>query len=184
MTLIVLEIHVPRGVDIQSERALAHSLLALAPEMITYLMSFLTLGIFWVGQQTQLNNFEHADRNLAWIHIVFLATISVMPFSTSLLAGFITFRLALIVYWGNILVLGLILLGSWRYGVAVRLVAPDAPATISKAVVDRIVYAQLQYAVGAALCIVGTYWSIGFIVLVQLNYALAPRTWFAAKAPV
>ena len=30
-------------------------------------------------------------------------------------------------------------------------------------------------AVGAALCVFSTTWSIGFIVLLQLNYALAPR---------
>lgn len=31
------------------------------------------------------------------------------------------------------------------------------------------------YAFGAALCAIGTCWSLGFIVLVQLNYAIAPR---------
>jgi len=30
---------------------------------------------------------------------------------------------------------------------------------------------------GAALCFFNTYWSIGFIVLLQLNYAIAPRLW-------
>ena len=38
-----------------------------------------------------------------------------------------------------------------------------------------IVVAQTLYAIGAALCFIDTYWSIGFIVLVQLNYAIAPR---------
>jgi hypothetical protein len=32
-----------------------------------------------------------------------------------------------------------------------------------------------MYAFGALLCIFNTYWSIAFIVLVQLNYAIAPR---------
>jgi hypothetical protein len=35
--------------------------------------------------------------------------------------------------------------------------------------------AQALYAFGASLCIVSTDWSIAFIVLVQLGYALAPR---------
>jgi hypothetical protein len=39
----------------------------------------------------------------------------------------------------------------------------------------RIVLAQTLYAVGAALCVLGTWWSIAFIYLLQLNYALAPR---------
>jgi uncharacterized membrane protein len=181
MTLIVLEIHVPVRGDIQGERALAHALAALLPEVVTYLMSFLTLGIFWVGQQTQLNQFDRADRNLAWIHMAFLAVIAVLPFSTSLLAGFITLRLALIVYWLNILGLGLLLILSWRYAVRAGLVKTDAPADIDRAVMERIVIAQILYAIGAALCLIGTYWSIGFIVLMQMNYAIAPGQLFRKR---
>jgi len=182
MTLIVLEIHVPGHAEIHSEHALAHALTELLPEFVTYLMSFLTLGIFWVGQQTQLNQFERSDRNLAWIHIVFLAVISVLPFSTSLLAGFITYRVALIVYWLNILALGLLLILSWRCARRAGLVKKDAPATIDRAVMERIVLAQILYAIGAALCLIDTYWSIGFIVLMQMNYAIAPRQFFTRRA--
>lgn len=39
----------------------------------------------------------------------------------------------------------------------------------------RIVIAQSLYGFGALLCFFNTYWSIGFIVLVQLNYVIAPR---------
>ena len=71
-----------------------------------YLMSFLTLGIFWNGQQTQLNYFERVDRDLSWIHLAFLVFITLLPFSTQLLAEFIQYRTALLVYWFNILVPG------------------------------------------------------------------------------
>jgi hypothetical protein len=33
------------------------------------------------------------------------------------------------------------------------------------------------YVFGALLCIIDTYWSIAFIVIVQLNYAIAPSIW-------
>jgi uncharacterized membrane protein len=65
----------------------------------------MTLGIFRVGQQTQLNHFARADRNLAWIHIAFLCAVCLAPFSTSLLAEYIHYRVALLVYWFNILLL-------------------------------------------------------------------------------
>ena len=35
-------------------------------ERISALLGFLTLGIFWNGQQTQLNHFGRAKRRLAW----------------------------------------------------------------------------------------------------------------------
>jgi hypothetical protein len=43
------------------------------------------------------------------------------------------------------------------------------------AICRRIVSGQSLYAFGALLCLFSTYWSIAFIVVVQLNYAIAPR---------
>ena len=43
---------------------------------------------------------------------------------------------------------------------------------------SRIVIAQSLYAVGALLCFINTWVSIAAIVLVQLNYAIAPRAWW------
>jgi uncharacterized membrane protein len=55
-------------------------------------VSFLTLVTFWVGQQTQLNYLARADRDLAWIHMTFFACVATMPFSTTFLAEFISYR--------------------------------------------------------------------------------------------
>jgi uncharacterized membrane protein len=144
-------------------------------------MSFLTLGIFWAGQQVQLNEFERGDRNLAWIHLAFLSAISVMPFSTRLLADYIGFKTALLCYWLNILIPGVILFISWRYARRAGLVRQEMTHDICRAVERRVVVAQALYAVGAVLCLVNNYVSIGFIVLAQLNFALAPRLPFLSR---
>jgi uncharacterized membrane protein len=175
MTLLVLDLRVPAASAVHDEAGLVHALLDLLPRLLVYLMSFLTLGIFWAGQQTQLNQLARGDRDLAWLHLAFLFAISLMPFSTSLMAEFITLRTALLVYWANVLLLGVMLFAAWRYAVRAGLVAADAPALQARLVERRIVVAQALYAVGAALCLVSTTWSIGFIILVQLNYVIAPR---------
>ena len=51
MTLLVLDIRVPEAVSISSEGDLWRALSGLSPRFLVYLMSFLTLGIFWNGQQ-------------------------------------------------------------------------------------------------------------------------------------
>src|SRR5580698_9204715 len=175
MTLLVLDLHVPASEAIHSERDLWRALLALSPRLVIFLMSVMTNGIFWVGQQTQLNHFARTDRNLAWIHIAFLCAVSLTPFSTSLLAEFIHYRTALLVYWSNILLLGLTLYWSWTYATRSHLLTDDLPPEIHAAIVRRIVVAQSLYACGAALCFIGTYYAIDAIVLVQVNYAIAPR---------
>ncbi len=175
MTLLVLDLHVPAHDAVHSEQDLWHALIVLSPRLLIFLMSVMTIGIFWVGQQTQLNQFARADRNLAWIHIAFLCAVSLTPFSTSLLAEFIHYRMALLVYWFNILLLGLALYWSWSYATRARLLTDDFPAEVHPAIVRRIMIAQSLYACGAALCFFNTYYSIAAIVLVQVNYAIAPR---------
>jgi uncharacterized membrane protein len=150
-------------------------LVKLLPHLVTYLMSFLTLGIFWLGQQSQLNHFARADRNLAWIHLAFLLAVSLMPFSTALLAEFITYRLALLVYWLNLLLLGIALYGSWRYAERAGLLQEGTTAELRTAHLRRIVIYQALYAFAVLLCVISTYVSIVIIVLLQLNSAIAPR---------
>jgi uncharacterized membrane protein len=175
MTLLVLDLRVPATEAVHDEHGLWHALVALSPRLLMYMMSFLTLGIFWIGQQTQLNHLARSERSLSWIHIAFLFTVSITPFSTTLLAEFPQYRIALLAYWLNILLLGCTLYFSWVCATGTGLVKDDVPPEVSTAIKRRIMVGQGLYAFGALLCIFNTYWSIGFIVLVQLNYAIAPR---------
>jgi uncharacterized membrane protein len=175
MTLLVLDLHAPATEGIRSEGDLLRALTALGPPLLVYLMSFMTLGIFWVGQQVQLNHLARGTRDLTWTHLGFLAAVALMPFSTVLMSHFIHLRIALVLYWLNILLLGVLLFASWRCAIAASLLKPGLPADTIVAVQRRIVVAQALYTVGALFCVIDTYWSIGFIMLVQLNYVIAPR---------
>ncbi len=181
MTLLVLDLHTPVASLIHSDADLGRNLLKLTPNLAVYVMSFLTLGIFWVGQQTQLNLLTRSDRNLAWLHLGFLFCVTLMPFSTELIGTFIQYRIALLIYWGNILLLGIGLYCAWRYALRAQLVDKNLPIVTHRGVERRIIIAQALYAVGAGLCIINTYWSLGFIVLVQLNYVIAPKLWILRK---
>src|SRR5215472_10736147 len=159
MTLLILEVHLPGGY-IETERQLWSALVELGPRFLVYFMSFLTLGIFWNAQQVQLSRFARGDRNLTWIHIAFLATVSVTPFSTALEENFIHFRIALAVFWVNLLLLGLTLWASWRYASAKGLLRHNVSHDVQHAVEARIIFAQTLYAIGFALCVFSTIWSI------------------------
>jgi uncharacterized membrane protein len=175
MTVLALDLHVPAAFTIHSEAELGHSLVELSPRLLTYLMSFLTLGIFWVGQNTQHDLLERSERGYAWIHIAFLMAVTLVPFSTSLLAEFIAYRTALFVYWFNIAFLGATLLAGWYRARAQGLVKRDAPEGTDSALVRRVVIAQILYAAAALLCVFSNYWSIGLIVAIQLQYAIGLR---------
>jgi len=185
MTLLLLDLRAPAADAIASEAALGQALLDLAPRLLVYLLSFVTLGIFWVGQQTQLNQMERSNRHFAWINLGFLFAVTLTPFSTGLMAEFIQFRVALLAYWLNILLLGLLLFASWRYARHAHLAQDGMTEAVFKSVEYRILIAQSLYAFGALLSVIlNTYWSIGFIVLVQLHYAVAPRYPWLSASPV
>lgn len=175
MTLLVLDLRTPVKEAIHIDTDLRRALASMTPQLVTYLLSFLTLSIFWNGQQAQLERVARGNRHFTWIHLAFLFAVTTMPFSTRLLSEYIGFRTALVCYWLNIFVLGSVLFASWRYAKHARLVPADLSHQVDCAMERRIVAAQALYAFGAALCVFSNYASIAFIVLVQLNFAFAPR---------
>jgi uncharacterized membrane protein len=176
MTLIVLEIRVPE-LGQHTDGALLGALGELAPRFVTYLLSFLTLGIFWNGQQTQLSYIDKGNRDLAWLELLFLAVIALFPFTTSLLAENFDLRVALGLYWLNIFLSGTALWLIWTYAERAGLVREGTPAHIGGLIRRRIGVAQALYATGFLISLGpwGTGPAIAWIVLVQLNYAIAPR---------
>ncbi len=187
MTLLILNVQLPKGAvahvqqpiwapgALVSEGVLWSALVTLAPQFLTYFMSFLTLGIFWAGQQTQLNHFSRSDHRLTWIHLVFLLAVVLMPFSTAVLAQYITFRLAMLIYWINLFMLGLLLFISIRYAEHAGLLTPEATKEVIAASERRIIVYQLLYAGAILLCLFNTYVSIAVLVLLQLNSVIVPR---------
>jgi hypothetical protein len=124
-------------------------------------LSFLTLGIFWVGQQTQLSSFTRSTRALSWIHLMFLLAVTLLPFSTGLLAQDTTYRLAVAVYWLNLLALGTVLLISIRYADRAGLLSADTTEEMRAALERRIVVYQGLYALAVLTCLINTYLAIG-----------------------
>jgi uncharacterized membrane protein len=177
MTLLLLEVHLPAAGEVHGELDLLRHLRELAPEVLIYLMSFLTLGIFWVGQQTLLNHLARSNRHMTWMHLGFLFAVTLVPLTTRLLSAFDGYRTAVLGYWLNILLLGAALYASFGYAIRAKLLVDDFSHAEQDAVCRRIIYGQALYALGAVLCFFNTCLSIGFIVLVQLNYVFAPREW-------
>jgi uncharacterized membrane protein len=176
MTLLVLGLALPAISSLHTESALWEELKKLLPDVLIYMLSFMTLGIFWVGQGTQFGQLARSNRHYTWLQLAFLFGVTLLPFSTRLLAEFPTFRLALVEYWLNIFVLGLMLLAALEYAMRAGLLEETEKREVARLLRGRILIAQALYAFATALCIVVPTWvSIALIVLFQLNYVLAPR---------
>jgi len=194
MTLLVLDLKAPSvpkraqgpiwsGSGGGSEHVLSHGLLHdVVPRLLPYVMSFLTLGIFWVGQQTQLQSFTRSTRELTWIHLSFLFVVTLLPFSTGLLAEATTYRLSIAVYWLNLSALGLMLFLSLRYAEHAGVISQDTTEDMRTAMARRIVVYQGLYALAALTCLINTYLALGLLVALQVNAVVAPRIWILDRA--
>jgi TMEM175 potassium channel family protein len=176
MTLLVLGLAVPVLGSHPTEVQLWEELVKLGPSVLIYTMSFMTLGIFWVGQSTQVGQLVRSNRHYAWLQLTFLFAVTLLPFSTKLLAYFPTLKVALVVYWLNIVLLGFMLLATLEYGLRAHLFDEARQSAIARLVRGRILIAQALYAFATALSLVFPTWvSIALIVIIQLNYVIAPR---------
>jgi uncharacterized membrane protein len=176
MTLLVLNLSVPALGSTGTETGLLLALARLAPSMLIYSMSFVTLGIFWFGQGAQLGQLARSDRNYTWFNLGFLLAVTMIPFSTGLLAHNPTLRVALVEYWLNIVVMGLFLFAGLEYAHRAHLFQAATEREAVHLIRGRFWIAQALYAAATALCLVFPTWvSIGLIILIQLNYVFAPR---------
>jgi uncharacterized membrane protein len=166
-----------------SEQPLIHDLAHhVAPRLLPYVMSFLTLGIFWVGQQTQLSSFTRSTRALTWIHLTFLFVVTLLPFSTGLLAEDITYRTSIAVYWLNLFALGATLFVSLRYAQSAGLINEATSGDMRRAMERRIIVYQCLYAIAALTCFINTYLAIVLLIALQINGVIAPKIWILNRA--
>jgi hypothetical protein len=70
-----------------------------------------------------------------------------------------------------------VLLAGAEYALRTNLFTAEGAdrRTVIRLIRRRVLSAQSAYAVATALCVFNTYLSIALIVLIQLNYAIAPR---------
>ena len=143
MTLLVLGLAVPMLYGSSTtEGQLWQALRNLGPNVLVYTMSFITLGIFWLGQGTQVSHLERSNRHYMWIHLVFLFSVTMVPFSTALLAHYFWLKVALVEYWLNIVLLGATLFAGLEYGLSANLFREENKREIAVLMRGRILIAQ------------------------------------------
>jgi uncharacterized membrane protein len=75
ITIMVLELHAPRGADWQALRAVV-------PSLLTYLLSFVFLGIYWNNHHHLLQATERINGATLWANLHLLLWLSLVPFVT------------------------------------------------------------------------------------------------------
>lgn len=99
MTLLVLDISVPAGLDSADfHKALSDVL----PNIAAYALSFAVIAQFWRDHRSILGAVPRADGAVLGLTLLGLALVALLPFPTSLLAEYTEQALAVAVYSGTV----------------------------------------------------------------------------------
>jgi uncharacterized membrane protein len=168
MTLLILDVKVPL-----SSHDLPGHLYALRFKVLSYVFSFVILGIYWVGHHNQYHYIRRADRTLLWLNLLFFLTIAFIPFSAALIAEHYQERIAVIVYGVNLILAGAVLYVIWWYATAgYRLVDRTLNPDVIRMAKIKILQAPVVYAGAIAVSFLNPAISIVAYVLVPILYIL------------
>jgi uncharacterized membrane protein len=116
ITLLVLNLQLPANPG-----SLPAILLHLWPKFLIYALSFVIVGIYWVGHHNTFHYIQRTDRILLWLNILLLLFIVFIPFPTALVGEYgITgtypdAQIAIGMYGGTLIATGCVLETLWLY---------------------------------------------------------------------
>lgn len=108
MTLLVIEVRVPRLIGDFTNQDLWTALDSIWPLISSFFISFAVLATYWMAHQFIFDKYvKRIDRVLAYLNMLFLSFASLVPFSANFLGLYFEYNVATIVYSINIIFIGL-----------------------------------------------------------------------------
>lgn len=89
VTLLALEIRLPEGAEAANDAELLQQILALWPVYLSYIISFMVIGAFWMAHHRKFRLIQSYDRRLMLFNLLFLLVIAFIPFPTYLIGQYI-----------------------------------------------------------------------------------------------
>jgi uncharacterized membrane protein len=184
MTLMVFDIKVPEVSPDAAKATLVREVLHLWPRFLVYGISFVMVGVYWVGHHNQYHYIRRTNRWLLWINICFLMFVALIPFSTALLGRYPDRQLSVGIYAANLILVGVFLYLHWQYATSRRrLVDADLDPVLIRLARRRILLAPVILVAAAALSLVSTAISILLFALIPVLYVLPGRIDWHWTAP-
>jgi len=174
ITLLALEIRLPE-VDLD---ALPQAILALLPEIAVYALSFLIVGLFWVGHHRNFQYIARYDYSLIWLNLLFLLCIAFLPVASSILGHYYHHPFAVLFYCGVLCITSLMSVLLWWYASHNhRLIEADVEPHVIRYVFYRSI-ATIVALLAAAIAFINT--TVALVILGIGIVAQLVRTLFSA----
>ena len=166
ITIMVLELKIPHGADWEALRPVV-------PVFLTYVLSFVYLGIYWNNHHHMLYITEHVNGKVLWANMHLLFWLSLVPFVTGWMGENHFAPLPTAVYGGVLLASAIAYLILQQ-----TIIAQQGAGSRLRAAVGRDLKGKLSpllYAAAILLAFVNQWISDGLYVLVALLWLIPDR---------
>ena len=176
ITLLALQLRVPTIKHAKSGSELWHALSDVASQFSTYGITFALIGIYWLGHHRAFRHITGHDRHLAELNLLFLFTISFLPFPADLLGHYPNNRTAVVIYGGNLAAVSMAAAGLWLYALRANLTEPDLDPRVARSFALRPLLTGVIFLVSIGLAFVSVnagarLWLLAFPILLVIRRA-------------
>ena len=170
MTLMVLEIHLPKIENTVAASEIWRRLAGILPNIFAYALSFAVLGGFWVNHHQFLHAVARSDRKLLWLNLLFLFWLSIIPLPTAFLAEHFHDPEASVLYGISMLTAG----GSFAlmnaYAEKKKLFIENFSSKVRSKIIKMNILSTVLYIISIFIGYVSVYISLAIFVLVPALY--------------
>jgi uncharacterized membrane protein len=115
MTLLAIDLKVPEIAASAAAAELPRSLSEMGPRFLSFVISFLVIGTYWMSHHRYFRFIKRYDGRLMILNMLFLLCIVLMPFVASLFGQYYYLPLGMAVYAAAVGITGLSVGALWWY---------------------------------------------------------------------
>ena len=176
ITLLILEIKVPQP----AAGPLAGQLLRQWPSYVSYVISFVFIGIMWTNHHRLFNHIRRSDSGLMLLNLLLLLGVTFVPYPTSVLAaqlGHPDERLAVLIFNGSYFFIAIFFNLLWRYATSRKrqLVASETDAGEIDGITRQYAFGPVSYLACVGLAFVSVDASLALNFALACFFALPPK---------
>lgn len=137
MTLLVFNFKVPELERDAPSEQVYQAVLHQIPALISVIIAFLSIGIWWLAHKRIMRNIARYDRKLAMMNLLYLLIIALIPFSAALMGQFPLHNLFRTLMFALLGSLGAVLSAIWKYAERKEFVREYVTPDLSRFLVAR-----------------------------------------------
>lgn len=125
MTLLAVNVDLPRRASNLTPAEVTSSVLELAPDFLIYVTSFLLVGVYWQVHRRTFHFIKASDAALTWLNLLQLMCVAFLPVAAGLFDTHTNVSIVIVVYAATLLSIGLVGLLLWRHAISAKLMVEN-----------------------------------------------------------